>query len=108
MSGFRSLKQIATGMGTPRSTGADPYAGGVMTKHGWFPFEGEGSLKEHGGRENYDSNGELFIQFPYAVSKTTGPVYRAIPAHVVDSHANGRTMTRKDYEQEESNDEPTH
>ena len=83
MSGFRSLKQISAGMGTPKSTGADPYAGGVMTKHGWFSFD---ELEQWGARETYDSNGELLIQFPVRSSPTMGPQYRDIPAHVVDEH----------------------
>jgi|JI10StandDraft_1071094.scaffolds.fasta_scaffold77346_4 hypothetical protein len=65
------------------SRSSDPYQGGYMTKHGWFSHQ---DIADMGGRENYDSNGELLIQFPVRSSPTMGPQYRDIPAHVVDEH----------------------
>lgn len=87
---MRSIKDITSRMGTPKSTGADPYAGGIRTKHGWFSYE---ELEQYGARETYDSNGELLIQFPYSVTVMGGPMYRPVPAHVVDAHATGKVTT---------------
>ncbi len=81
---MRSFKQVMDGMGSaPQSRGgSDIYAGGYMTKHGFF-------RADEIGRENYDSNGEMFIQLPESVHPHLGPQYRDIPAHVVDAHESG-------------------
>ncbi len=67
--------------GPPRSD--DPYAGGIMTKHGWFSYA---DIDEAGGKVGYDRNGERVLQFPYAKDSEGKPVYRAIPDHVVKQH----------------------
>ena len=77
---MKSLKQVAAGMGTPRNVPqADPYKGGYFTKHGFFRYD-------EIGQENYDSNGEMYIQFPISIHPTLGPQYRDIPSHKVDEH----------------------
>lgn len=62
------------------SRSSDPYAGGYMTKHGWFS---EQDLADAHAMKDYDPNtGELRIRFPVRYSPTMGAQYRAVPAHV--------------------------
>ncbi|MCA9878492.1 MAG: hypothetical protein KC442_11940 [Thermomicrobiales bacterium] len=65
---------------TGPSRSQDPYAGGVMTKHGWFSAE---DLRGVHHRFVYDRNGERVLQFPYSVTVIGEPMYRGIPDHVV-------------------------
>lgn len=58
----------------------DPYAGGVMTKHGWFSAE---DLRGVHHRYVYDRNGERVLQFPDSVTVMGQPMYREIPEWVV-------------------------
>ena len=68
----------------------DPYAGGVMTKHGWFSNE---DLRAVHHRWIYDRNGERVLQFPYSVTVMGEPLYRALPEYVV---AERETQTAQD------------
>lgn len=81
---MKSFRDVMSGMGSaPSPRGAkDIYAGGYMTKHGFF-------RADEIGRENYDSNGEMFVQFPISVHPHQGPQYRDIPVHVVNGHESG-------------------
>lgn len=72
---MRHIGDVTRGMGRPEERGAsDPYAGGVISEHGWFSMD---DIIEAGARFLYDRNGERVIQFP---------PFRDIPEHVVDQH----------------------
>ena len=62
----------------------DPYAGGVMTKHGWLSRH---DLEQGHALLTRDANGNRVVQFPVAYERMgTGelrPIYRAIPEHVL-------------------------
>jgi len=62
------------------SRSADPYVGGVITKHGWFSDE---DLRCVHHRWISDRNGHRLLQFPYSVTVMGEPMYRAIPDYVI-------------------------
>ena len=70
------------------SRSSDPYAGGYMTKHGWFSYA---DIDDAGGRFVYDKNGERVLQFPCAYDEARRPIYRAIPDHVVQQHEDAQS-----------------
>ncbi len=61
---------------------ADPYAGGVMTRHGWFSFE---ELDRNEVRYTTDRNGRKVLQFPFSREASGRPMYREIPGHVIQT-----------------------
>jgi len=69
------------GMGNPKSHGAhDPYAGGVLTKQGWFSYD---EITASGGNLTEDQYGRPVVQWP-TWSKELGMHYRVIPAHKIE------------------------
>ena len=58
----------------------DPYAGGVMTKHGWFSYE---ELDANEATFTHDRNGRRVIQFPNSREVSGRPMYRVIPEWVL-------------------------
>ena len=74
---MRHIGDVTRGMGSPEERGrTDPYAGGIITKHGWFSYEEVG---EHGGVLRTDDRGNRVVQFP-----EFGQYYRPIPEHKLD------------------------
>lgn len=61
------------------SRSEDPYAGGVMTKHGWFSFA---ELDANEVRYTKDRDGRRVLQFPFSREASGRPMYREIPMHV--------------------------
>lgn len=62
------------------SRSQDPYAGGVMTKHGWFSYA---ELDAAEVRYTKDRDGRKVLQFPFSREASGRPMYREIPAHVM-------------------------
>jgi hypothetical protein len=78
---MRRVGDVMAGMGNPQPHGArDPYAGGVMTKQGWFSFE---EITETGGKLTEDQYGRPIVQFP-TWSRELGMHYRVIPEHKLE------------------------
>lgn len=89
---MRHIADVTRGMGTPQPRGvSDPYAGGIMTKHGWFSFE---EIGEADGRVIVDVNGNRVLQFPYAYNSRHEPMYRDIPQHKLDEGATLNAIRR--------------
>jgi hypothetical protein len=59
---------------------ADPYTGGVFTKHGWFSY---GELDANEAKYTTDRNGRQVVQFPFSREAAGRPMYREIPAWVL-------------------------
>lgn len=76
---MRHIGDVSRGMGNPQPRGVpDPYAGGIMTKHGWLSYE---DLGEVDARVTRDVNGNRVVQFPVRYEKRGGqrvPIYRDI------------------------------
>jgi hypothetical protein len=79
---MRHIGDVTQGMGNPQPRGVDdPYAGGIMTKHGWFSAEDIGQAE---GRIARDAKGNRVLQFPYAHNGRHEPMYRDIPTHKLE------------------------
>lgn len=75
---MRRVGDVMAGMGNPSARGApDPYAGGVMTKQGWFSYE---DIRGAGGIVTEGPYGRPVVQFP-TWSKELGRHMRVIPEH---------------------------
>jgi hypothetical protein len=74
----RRVGDVLAGMGNPAPRGAaDPDAGGVMTRQGWFSW---GDIHAAGGRFDTDANGNRVIRFP-TWTKERGLHVREVPEH---------------------------
>jgi hypothetical protein len=81
MSAMRRVGDVMAGMGNPQPHGArDPYAGGVMTKQGWFSDQ---DIRAAGGLTTEDQYGRRIVQFR-TWSRELGMHYRVVPAHQLE------------------------
>jgi hypothetical protein len=72
------MRAVAELVPAPRAQRThDPYAGGVMTKHGWFSYD---EITAMGGKLTEDQYGRPIVQFP-TWSKELGRHFRVIPEH---------------------------
>src|SRR5688572_10349328 len=72
----------------PQYRSANPYAGGYMTKHGWFSDEDLRGAMAYVGP---DGDGNRLIRFPDTYMGGSHPGYREIPDYKLAEGAAGGT-----------------